>query len=55
MANVKEQKSVTKSNGRVSKLRERMLRMPELCIERGYLVTKSYKETESNPPVIRRA
>jgi pyruvate formate-lyase/glycerol dehydratase family glycyl radical enzyme len=40
---------------RVQKLRERMLTAPEICIERGYLITESYKETESNPAVIRRA
>ncbi len=40
---------------RVSKLREKMLRLPEVCIERGYLWTESYKETESEPAVIRRA
>jgi pyruvate formate-lyase/glycerol dehydratase family glycyl radical enzyme len=43
------------SNGRVSKLREEMLCTPELCNERGYLITESYKETESEPPIIRRA
>jgi pyruvate formate-lyase/glycerol dehydratase family glycyl radical enzyme len=43
------------SNSRVSKLRKEMLCIPELCIERGYLITESYKETESDPPVIRRA
>ncbi|OGO20611.1 MAG: hypothetical protein A2144_02920 [Chloroflexi bacterium RBG_16_50_9] len=28
---------------------------PEVCIERGYWWTESYKETESEPPIIRRA
>jgi choline trimethylamine-lyase len=40
---------------RVTKLRDRMLHPPEICIERGYLLTESYKETESEPPIIRRA
>jgi formate C-acetyltransferase len=44
-----------KDNSRVSKLREKMLTTPEICIERGYLLTESYKETEGNPPIIRRA
>jgi pyruvate-formate lyase len=49
------QKAEIESNGRVSRLREKMLRLPEICIERGYLMTESYKETESEPPLIRRA
>jgi len=49
------QRTKTEVNGRVSKLREKMLRLPEICIERGYLMTESYKETESEPPLIRRA
>ena len=32
-----------------------MQTIPELCIERGYLFTQSYKETESLPQIIRRA
>ena len=55
MARVGVERVRVKGNGRVSKLREKMLVMPSLCIERGYLVTESYKETESEPPVIRRA
>ena len=43
-------------NERVSKLREKMAAAsPEVCIERGYLLTKSYKETEAESPVIRKA
>jgi pyruvate formate-lyase/glycerol dehydratase family glycyl radical enzyme len=42
-------------NGRVSKLRQKVLCPPEVCIERGYLITESYRQTESEPPVIRRA
>ncbi len=45
----------TKGNERVNRLREKVLRTPELCLERGYLITESYKETESQPHVIRRA
>lgn len=44
-----------KNNPRVSKLRAGMLRKPELCVERAYLWTESYKGTESEPPIIRRA
>jgi pyruvate formate-lyase/glycerol dehydratase family glycyl radical enzyme len=43
------------SNERVRKLRERMLVTPQICVERGYLLTESYKETESDPALIRRA
>jgi len=49
------QKAEIESNGRVSRLREEMLCTPELCTERGYLQTESYKETESEPFIIRRA
>jgi pyruvate formate-lyase/glycerol dehydratase family glycyl radical enzyme len=55
MARVKIESAGIESNGRVNKLREGMLRTPELCIERGYLITESYRETESEPPLIRRA
>lgn len=40
---------------RVAKLRDDMLVIPEICVERGYYMTESYKETESDPQVIRRA
>jgi len=44
------------SGSRVSKLRERLMQtIPQLCIERGYLFTQSYKETEAFPQIIRRA
>ena len=55
MARVGVERVRVKGNGRVSKLREKMLVMPSLCIERGYLMTESYKETESEPAIIRRA
>ena len=46
----------TTYESRVGRLREQLLEtMPELCIERGYLLTQSYKETEAYPQVIRRA
>ena len=44
-----------KGNGRVSTLREQMLSTPEICLERGYIMTESYKETEGEPPIIRKA
>jgi formate C-acetyltransferase len=40
---------------RVAELRAEMLCTPELCIERGELITEAYRETESQPAVIRRA
>lgn len=40
---------------RVSRLREKMLTPPEICIERGYIMTESYEETEGQPAVMRRA
>jgi choline trimethylamine-lyase len=40
---------------RVQRLRDAMLCTPELCIERGYWMTESYKQTESHPSIIRRA
>ena len=49
MVNVK-----TKEN-RISRLREKMLHIPDICIQRAYWWTKSYMETEGEPEVIRRA
>ena len=40
---------------KVSKLRAKMLRMPDICIQRAYWWTKSYQETEGEPEIIRRA
>ena len=40
---------------RVGRLRSRMLRMPEVCVERAYWWTKSYEETEAQPEITRRA
>jgi choline trimethylamine-lyase len=40
---------------RVEKLRNQVLQVPELCLERGRLMTESYMETEGEPDVIRRA
>lgn len=40
---------------RIKALREKMLTTPEICVERGYLMTQSYRETEGEPEVIRRA
>ena len=55
MARVEIERVARGGNARVSKLREKMLTTPEVCIERGYWMTESYKETASEPPVIRRA
>ena len=49
MVNVK-----TKEN-RIPRLRENMLHIPDICIQRAYWWTKSYMETEGEPEVIRRA
>jgi choline trimethylamine-lyase len=40
---------------RVTGLREMMLRIPEVCVERAYYMTESYTQTESFPNVLRRA
>ena len=40
---------------RINNLRKGVIGPPEVCIERGYLMTESYQETESEPYVIRRA
>lgn len=55
MARVSVEKVRGKDSERVRRLREKVLCAPSMCIERGYLWTKSYKETESEPVVIRRA
>ena len=49
--------SITEKNAgtRVSGLVQKMLVLPSLCTERGRLMTASYKETEGEPPVVRRA
>lgn len=44
-----------KATDRIKNLRELMLTTPEICSERGYLMTESYRETEGHPPAIRRA
>jgi choline trimethylamine-lyase len=40
---------------RVSRLREAVYSVPQLCMERALLMTQSYKENESDPPVLKRA
>jgi choline trimethylamine-lyase len=40
---------------RIQRLREKVVVPPAVCIERGYLVTESYKETEGEPVPIRKA
>lgn len=47
--------NVTTKENRISRLREKMLHMPDICIQRAYWWTKSYMETEGEPEVIRRA
>jgi pyruvate formate-lyase/glycerol dehydratase family glycyl radical enzyme len=55
MAELTTQNKVPGDSNRLKRLRASMLGTPEMCIERGYLLTKSYQETESYPPIIRRA
>ena len=43
------------ANERVSRLRERMLVTPAICVERAYYMTKSYQKTENLPTILRRA
>jgi len=40
---------------RISKLRQAALQQPEVCVERPYYMTESYKETEGEEMVVRRA
>lgn len=42
-------------NQRIEKLRKNILVTPEVCVERGRLITNSYEETEGMPTIIRRA
>ncbi|HJX03912.1 MAG TPA: pyruvate formate lyase family protein, partial [Dehalococcoidia bacterium] len=55
MAEISLVNSNIKEKGRLNKLREAMLNRPEICIERGHLMTESYKQTEDKPPLLRRA
>ncbi|MCX6262633.1 MAG: formate C-acetyltransferase/glycerol dehydratase family glycyl radical enzyme [Bacteroidia bacterium] len=56
---IKQKKeSVEKNNTELDQLRKKVLsklRMPEVCVERIKLITESYKETEGQPMIIRRA
>jgi len=45
----------SKCSERVASLREKVLGAPEICTERAYLMTESYKQTEDEAMVIRRA
>lgn len=42
------------TNERISYLREQLVGIPEVCIERAVLMTQSYMETEGEPAAIRR-
>jgi len=43
-------------SSRVRNLREKVVNaIPEVCLERAWLMTESYKETEGQPEIIRRA
>ena len=43
------------SRERVRRLRDDFLRMPEICVERAKYMLRSYRETEGEPEVLRRA
>jgi hypothetical protein len=36
-------------SARINRLREKMLVPPEVCVEKGYYTTESYKTTEGAP------
>jgi choline trimethylamine-lyase len=55
MYNIKEDNLGLEANERVMTLRKSVLCTPQLCLERAYLMTESYKETEGEPALIRRA
>lgn len=46
---------VLRGSARVRSLRASMIRTPEVCVERGLFITESYRTTEGEPEVIRRA
>ena len=46
---------ISNSKERISRLRNQMIVMPSVCIERALLLTESYKETEGREPVFRQA
>lgn len=41
--------------GRVARLRQQALAKPQICVERAWYMTESYKETEGEEVIIRRA
>lgn len=47
--------AVLTMNERIAFLREHLKVLPQICVERGRLVTESYNETEGKPPIIRQA
>jgi formate C-acetyltransferase len=56
MARVETPRVGMPASERVRKLREEVLfAAPEVCVESAYWWTESYKETESEPPIIRMA
>lgn len=40
---------------RIQRLRDKVIEKPEVCIEKAYWYTKSYKDTDGETPAIRRA
>jgi formate C-acetyltransferase len=49
------QSNTIQRSERVARLREGVLGVPAVCVERGCLITESYKQTEAEIPVMRRA
>jgi choline trimethylamine-lyase len=45
----------TAANSRITKLKEKMITQPAICVERGYFLTESYRQTEGDPAIVRRA
>ncbi len=43
------------TNERIARLRQQALSRPEICVERAWYMTESYKETEGEEVIIRRA
>ncbi|MBN1319207.1 MAG: hypothetical protein JXA87_00055, partial [Thermoleophilia bacterium] len=52
---MKTQMEIAQTDDRVNRLRTEVRVGPHMCIERAFYLTESYKETEGEPAVIRRA
>jgi len=52
---VREAKLMDLKNARIERLRTQALSVPEICAERAWYMTESYKDTEGQEVIIRRA